>query len=106
LGCFRHAALLPASVSSNNDVNQPMHNAFKTHPKHPGHRRAHPWEQEAGAPPGGRHLHGEAVLKMFYPAFNVRAISARRRVTANPWFTSAGRYPVTPWTRYGPRRGQ
>jgi hypothetical protein len=28
----------------------------------------------------------EAVLKMFDPDYNVRAISARRRVTGNPWF--------------------
>ena len=28
----------------------------------------------------------EAVLKMFDPEFNARAISARRRVTGNPWF--------------------
>jgi hypothetical protein len=30
--------------------------------------------------------HVEAVLKMFDPEFNCRAISARRRVTGNPWF--------------------
>jgi hypothetical protein len=30
--------------------------------------------------------HVEAVLKMFDPTFNVRAISARRRVQGNPWF--------------------
>jgi hypothetical protein len=30
--------------------------------------------------------HVEAVLKMFDPNYNVRAISARRRVTGNPWF--------------------
>jgi hypothetical protein len=28
----------------------------------------------------------EAVLKMFDPEFNARTISARRRVTGNPWF--------------------
>jgi hypothetical protein len=28
----------------------------------------------------------EAVIKMFDPEFNARAISARRRVTGNPWF--------------------
>lgn len=30
--------------------------------------------------------HVEAVLKMFDPQFNLRAISARRRVQGNPWF--------------------
>jgi hypothetical protein len=30
--------------------------------------------------------HVEAVLKMFDPEYSVRAISARRRVTGNPWF--------------------
>jgi hypothetical protein len=30
--------------------------------------------------------HVEAVLKMFDPEFNARAIAARRRVTGNPWF--------------------
>jgi hypothetical protein len=30
--------------------------------------------------------HVEAVLKMFDPQFNARAIAARRRVTGNPWF--------------------
>jgi hypothetical protein len=30
--------------------------------------------------------HVEAVLKMFDPDFNARAIAARRRVTGNPWF--------------------
>ena len=28
----------------------------------------------------------EAVIKLFDPEFNGRAISARRRVTGNPWF--------------------
>ena len=28
----------------------------------------------------------EAVIRMFDPEFNARAISARRRVTGNPWF--------------------
>jgi hypothetical protein len=28
----------------------------------------------------------EAVIKMFDPDYSVRAISARRRVTGNPWF--------------------
>lgn len=31
-------------------------------------------------------LHVEAVLKMFNPDFNVRAIAARRRQKTNPWF--------------------
>jgi hypothetical protein len=28
----------------------------------------------------------EAVIRMFDPAFNVKAIVARRRVQGNPWF--------------------
>jgi hypothetical protein len=28
----------------------------------------------------------EAVIKLFDPEFNARAIAARRRVTGNPWF--------------------
>lgn len=31
-------------------------------------------------------LHVEAVLKMFDPEFNCRAISARRKQSTNPWF--------------------
>ncbi len=30
--------------------------------------------------------HVEAVIKLFDPAYSVRAISARRRVQGNPWF--------------------
>jgi len=30
--------------------------------------------------------HVEAVIQMFDPDYSVRAISARRRVTGNPWF--------------------
>lgn len=30
--------------------------------------------------------HVEHVIRMFDPGFNFRAISARRRVTGNPWF--------------------
>jgi hypothetical protein len=30
--------------------------------------------------------HVEAVIKMFSPGFNTRAISARRRFKGNPWF--------------------
>src|ERR1700732_4309533 len=69
---------------------------FKAHPDHP----AVDYLVRLHADIGGRILenkrqaeklaadmkHVEAVLKMFDPEFNARAISARRRVTGNPWF--------------------
>src|ERR1700693_3659568 len=73
-----------------------MPHSFKPHPKHP----AVPFLIRLHADIGGRILENkrqaerlaadakavEAVLKMFDPEFNARAISARRRVTGNPWF--------------------
>src|SRR6202047_2005023 len=69
---------------------------FKAHPDHP----AVDFLIRLHADIGGRILENkrqaerlaadakavEAVLKMFDPEFNARAISARRRVTGNPWF--------------------
>jgi hypothetical protein len=73
-----------------------MPHAFKAHPKHPavdylvrlhadigGRIKANKEEADRLAD-DMRHV--EAVLKMFDPRFNVRAISARRRVQGNPWF--------------------
>ena len=73
-----------------------MPHAFKAHPKHP----AVDYLIRLHADIGGRiqenkrqaeklaadMKHVEAVLKMFDPEFNARAISARRRVQGNPWF--------------------
>jgi hypothetical protein len=73
-----------------------MPHTFKAHPKHP----AVAYLVRLHADIGGRILenhkqaqrlaedmrHVEAVLKLFDPEFNARAISARRRVTGNPWF--------------------
>src|SRR5271155_434058 len=73
-----------------------MPHTFTPHPNHP----AVPFLVRLHADIGGRILenkrqglrlvedmkHVEAVLKMFDPEFNARAISARRRVTGNPWF--------------------
>jgi hypothetical protein len=73
-----------------------MPHTFKAHPKHP----AVPFLIRLHADIGGRILENkrqaeklatdakavESVLKMFDPEFNARAISARRRVTGNPWF--------------------
>jgi hypothetical protein len=73
-----------------------MPNAFKAHPEHP----AVAYLVRLHADIGGRieanrkeaarlaedMKHVEAVLKMFDPEYSVRAISARRRVTGNPWF--------------------
>src|SRR6266446_10920410 len=77
-----------------------MPHAFKAHPKHPavddlvrlhadigGRIKANKEEAERLAD-DMRHV--EAVLKMFDPTFSVRAISARRRVQGNPWFTKRG----------------
>jgi hypothetical protein len=73
-----------------------MPHSFKPHPKHP----AVPFLVRLHADIGGRILENkrqadklvadakavEAVLRMFDPEFNARAISARRRVIGNPWF--------------------
>jgi hypothetical protein len=73
-----------------------MPHAFRAHPDHP----AVPYLVRLHADLGGRikdnqaqakrlagdMRHVEAVLKMFDPAYNVRAIAPRRRVTGNPWF--------------------
>src|ERR1700693_153682 len=73
-----------------------MPHAFKAYPKHP----AVSYLIRLHADIGGRILENkrqaerlaadakavEAVIKMFDPEFNARAISARRRVTGNPWF--------------------
>jgi hypothetical protein len=40
--------------------------------------------------------HVEAVLKMFDPEFNARAIAARRRVTGNPWVQAGHAVPGRP----------
>jgi hypothetical protein len=73
-----------------------MPRAFKAHPNHPavdylvrlhadigGRIKANKEEAERLA---ADMKHVEAVLKMFDPAYSVRAISARRRVQGNPWF--------------------
>jgi hypothetical protein len=73
-----------------------MSRTFKAYPKHP----AVAYLTRLHADIGGRILENkkqahrlaadmiavEAVIKMFDPEFNARAISARRRVTGNPWF--------------------
>jgi hypothetical protein len=73
-----------------------MPHAFKPYPKHP----AVAYLTRLHADIGGRILENkrqaeklardakavEAVIRMFDPEFNARAISARRRVTGNPWF--------------------
>ncbi len=73
-----------------------MPHQFKPHPKHP----AVPFIIRLHADIGGRILENkrqadqlaadakavEAVIRMFDPGFNARAIAARRRVTGNPWF--------------------
>jgi hypothetical protein len=73
-----------------------MPHAFKPHPKHP----AVAFLLRLHADIGGRMLDNkkqaerladeakavEAVIRMFDPEFNARAIAARRRVTGNPWF--------------------
>src|ERR1700693_620723 len=73
-----------------------MPHAFKAYPKHP----AVSYLIRLHADIGGRILENkkqaerladdakavEAVIRMFDPEFNARAIAARRRVTGNPWF--------------------
>jgi hypothetical protein len=73
-----------------------MPHSFKAYPKHP----AVAYLIRLHADIGGRILDNkrqaerlaedakavEAVIRMFDPEFNARAISARRRVTGNPWF--------------------
>jgi hypothetical protein len=73
-----------------------MPHTFKAYPKHP----AVAYLIRLHADIGGRILDNkrqaerlaadakavEAVIRMFDPEFNARAISARRRVTGNPWF--------------------
>jgi hypothetical protein len=73
-----------------------MPRAFNPNPKHP----AVAYLIRLHADIGGRILENrkealrlaedakavEAVIRMFDPEFNARAISARRRVTGNPWF--------------------
>jgi hypothetical protein len=73
-----------------------MPHQFKAHPGHP----AVDYLVRLHADLGGRiqankavavklatdMLHVEAVLKMFDPEFNCRAISARRKQSTNPWF--------------------
>jgi hypothetical protein len=74
-----------------------MPHAFNPHSKHP----AVAYLIRLHADIGGRILENkkealrladdarsvEAVIRMFDPEFNARAIAARRRVTGNPWFT-------------------
>jgi hypothetical protein len=73
-----------------------MPHTFRAHPKHP----AVAFLIRLHADIGGRILENkkeaerlaenakavEAVIHMFDPEFNARAIAARRRVTGNPWF--------------------
>jgi hypothetical protein len=73
-----------------------MPHTFAPHPKHP----AVAFLVRLHADIGGRILENkkeaerlaenakavEAVIHMFDPEFNARAIAARRRVTGNPWF--------------------
>ena len=42
-------------------------------------------------------------MKMFDPDFNARAISARRRVTGNPWFKERNAVPPRPGRSAGRR---
>jgi hypothetical protein len=81
-----------------------MPHQFKAHPDHP----AIAYLVRSHADPGGRiqankaeakrltenMRHVEAVLKMFDPDYNVRAISARRRVQGNPWFSTLFRHAL------------
>lgn len=73
-----------------------MPRAFKAHPNHPavpylirlhadigGQIQANKQEAERLAE-GAKHV--EAVIKLYDPEFNARAISIRRRVQGNPWF--------------------
>lgn len=73
-----------------------MPHAFNPHPDHPavdylvrlhadldGRIQANKTEAERLA---GDMKAVEAVIKMFNPAFNCRAISARRKQAKNPWF--------------------
>jgi hypothetical protein len=70
-----------------------MPHTFKAYPRHP----AVAYLIRLHADIGGRILDnerqaeqlaadGKSVVRMFDPEFNARAISARRRVTGNPWF--------------------
>jgi hypothetical protein len=73
-----------------------MPRAFNAHPAHP----AVPYLVQLHADLGGQikanqaeavrlaeaMKHVEAVIKLYDPEFNARAISVRRRVTVNPWF--------------------
>lgn len=43
----------------------------------------------------------EAVIRMFCPEFNTRAIVVRRRQKSNPWFRDAGRSTDAPLTPCG-----
>src|ERR1700733_6432748 len=73
-----------------------MPHTFTPHPKHPaiaylirlhadiGGRIQENRRQASRLAEDMKHV--EAVLKMFDPEFNARAIAARRRVTGNPWF--------------------
>jgi hypothetical protein len=73
-----------------------MPHKFEAHPKHPavdylvrlhadlgGQIQAAKAQAERLAS-DARHV--EAVIRMFDPDYNVRAIAARRRVRSNPWF--------------------
>lgn len=73
-----------------------MPTTFKAHPRHP----AVDYLVRLHADIGGRILdnrkeahrlvedmkHVEAVLRMYDPNYNVRAIVGRRRINGNPWF--------------------
>src|ERR1700704_4374601 len=77
-------------------MDEAMPHTFKAHPDHP----AVAYLTRLHADLGGRMQANkaeaaklaadaksvEAVIRMFDPEFNCRAISARRRVTGNPWF--------------------
>src|SRR6202044_3019556 len=94
-----------------------MPHTFTPHPKHPaiaylirlhadiGGRIQENRRQASRLAEDMKHV--EAVLKMFDPEFNARAIAARRRVTGNPWFKrgtlfraalEALRSAPAPWT--------
>jgi hypothetical protein len=73
-----------------------MPHAFDAHPKHPavdylvrlhadlGGRIQAAKAQAERLASDARHV--EAVIRMFAPDYNVRAIAVRRRVRSNPWF--------------------
>jgi hypothetical protein len=86
----------PPSPPVRKPTGETMPHAFKAHPDHPavpylirlhadigGQIQANKQEAERLAEAA---KHVEAVIRLYDPEFNARSISARRRVTGNPWF--------------------